>query len=141
MKKLKTALISLTAAAALASAAAFSMAGTAETKDFPVKEGSINCTEEYENVVALKEAADLEAMERENEALPGILKKGMRGYAVKHLNAMLTATGYLENGQYGIFTEETELAVKEFQAEHSLKTDGLVGKLTYCALADEYKKL
>lgn len=61
-----------------------------------------------------------------------LLKKGMKGDEVKDLQQVLMELGYglPEFGADGIFGQETERAVREFQADHSLKVDGIVGPKT-----------
>lgn len=56
------------------------------------------------------------------------LKKGMTGLHVEALQRMLKI---YPDGDFGPLTEE---AVKDFQASHGLKTDGIVGQLTWNAL-------
>lgn len=56
------------------------------------------------------------------------LKKGMTGLHVEALQRMLKI---YPDGNFGPLTEE---AVKDFQASHGLKTDGIVGQLTWNAL-------
>lgn len=56
------------------------------------------------------------------------LKKGMTGLHVEALQRMLKI---YPDGNFGPLTEE---AVKDFQASHGLKTDGIVGQSTWNAL-------
>lgn len=61
------------------------------------------------------------------------LKKGNRGGNVKELQQYLVNFGY-DIGSYGIdgdFGTATENAVKEFQKDHELVIDGIVGKKTW----------
>lgn len=89
---------------------------------------------EYENPLARKEQTDREAAELDRQSFPGVLKKGMTGLAVKNLNNRLMELGFLKNEQDGSFTDATLEAVKAFQAENGLKTDGIVGELTFIEL-------
>ena len=57
-----------------------------------------------------------------------ILKKGTRGKEVKQLQE------YLEIGADGVFGPGTEAAVKKWQKENSLVTDGIVGPKTWEAM-------
>lgn len=57
-----------------------------------------------------------------------IYKKGSRGEVVKQIQKALNL---LPDGIYGVLTEER---VKEFQREHGLKADGVVGPATLAKL-------
>jgi hypothetical protein len=56
-----------------------------------------------------------------------ILKKGSRGNAVLELQRKLTSLGYDTKGVDGIFGSNTEQAVRQFQRDHHLTVDGIVG--------------
>lgn len=65
------------------------------------------------------------------------LKRGMKGDAVRALQAQLVGLGYdlgdtgeLGNGVDGSFGEKTEKAVIKYQRDHNLKDDGSVGRQT-----------
>ena len=65
------------------------------------------------------------------------LKRGMRGEQVKLLQEALNelpAGAALDLKVDGIFGAETEKAVRQFQADHGLTVDGVVGKKTWAAL-------
>ena len=69
-----------------------------------------------------------------------LLKKGMRGEEVKTLQMTLKLRGY-DIGPYGadgVFGDSTEKAVKEFQRDHNLEADGIVGPATQAALHKDY---
>ena len=59
-----------------------------------------------------------------------LLRFGNRGEDVKALQQGLKALSYSPNGVDGIFGEGTLLAVKNFQKDHSLFVDGVVGEKT-----------
>lgn len=61
------------------------------------------------------------------------LKKGDKCDEVARLQSLLNKNGYslVEDGDFGPKTEE---AVKEFQKQHNLEVDGIVGKNTWAAL-------
>jgi peptidoglycan hydrolase-like protein with peptidoglycan-binding domain len=59
-----------------------------------------------------------------------ILKKGSRGDAVRELQRKLTSLGYDTKGIDGIFGSNTEKAVRQFQKDHRLTVDGIVGPAT-----------
>jgi hypothetical protein len=62
------------------------------------------------------------------------LKKGSRGDAVRELQRKLTSLGYDTKGVDGIFGSNTEQAVLQFQRDHRLTADGIVGPATKKAL-------
>jgi N-acetylmuramoyl-L-alanine amidase len=64
-----------------------------------------------------------------------LLRKGTKNNDVKVLQEML---GIAQDGVFGAYTE---LAVKEFQRQHGLTADGVVGTKTWEALCKEYGKL
>lgn len=61
------------------------------------------------------------------------LKLGDEGYAVYVLNTFLAARCYQSEsrGNWGVFTDETNKAVCEFQGIYGLKVDGQVGPITW----------
>lgn len=64
------------------------------------------------------------------------VRRGSKGEDVKYVQTILYKLGY-NLGSYGIdgdFGRATEAAVKEFQRDHGLNQDGVVGPLTYEAL-------
>lgn len=79
------------------------------------------------------------------EYLPGnrILRRGMRGSDVSHAQSMLMALGYSLpmygcDGQYGA---ETENAVRTFQRDAQLSSDGLCGPQTFAALTAQWENI
>ena len=74
-------------------------------------------------------------------ALP-TLKKGNKGDSVKRLQEKLISKGYPlpRYGADGDFGSETESAVKQFQKDHGLTVDGIVGAKTWAALDGEEKQ-
>jgi peptidoglycan hydrolase-like protein with peptidoglycan-binding domain len=70
------------------------------------------------------------------------LKKGFTGEGVKWVQWMLTHCGYSVSscGIDGDFGKATHAAVIQFQTEHQLEADGIVGPLTRTALKAEYEK-
>ena len=64
------------------------------------------------------------------------IRRGSKGQEVTDCQTMLYKLGY-DLGKYGIdgdFGRATEAAVKEFQRDHKLNQDGVVGPLTWDAL-------
>ncbi len=66
-----------------------------------------------------------------DEAAQVIAKPGDNGGAVSVVQQMLTRLGYLSGGVDGSFGDTTEAAVKKFQAENNLSSDGIVTKAVY----------
>lgn len=64
------------------------------------------------------------------------LKHGMRGEAVVELQRALVDQGY-ELDVDGVFGDETDVAVREFQTDNELDVDGVAGPETWAALADD----
>jgi hypothetical protein len=64
-----------------------------------------------------------------------VLRRGSKGQAVQHLQVLLQSRGfYLGQNCDGQFGPKTDAAVKAFQRSAGLKTDGVVGPLTWKAL-------
>jgi peptidoglycan hydrolase-like protein with peptidoglycan-binding domain len=71
------------------------------------------------------------------------VRRGSKGEDVRYVQTILYNLGY-NLGSYGIdgdFGRATEAAVKEFQRDHGLNADGVVGPLTYDELAKADKKI
>lgn len=64
-----------------------------------------------------------------------LLRNGSTGSDVRFLQQELKDLGYNPGTIDGIFGPRTERAVKNFQADQGLVVDGIVGKLTWGALA------
>jgi len=62
------------------------------------------------------------------------VKRGQKGDAVKEVQEMLIAQGYLDGSADGAFGPKTEAAVLAFQQEKGLDATGIVGEATYNAL-------
>ena len=76
---------------------------------------------------------------------PYPLKLGDRGQPVSIIQYYLTFLSRFNNTLPdltvdGIFGEETENAVRTFQSEHGLSTDGIVGNTTWNSILEEYRK-
>ena len=73
---------------------------------------------------------------REDEAARPTLRRGSRGEAVKAMQAVLAGLGYDLGpcGADGDFGKCTEAAVKRFQRDRGLETDGIVGPKTWKAI-------
>lgn len=63
------------------------------------------------------------------------IRRGSRGTYVKYLQEKLTSKLYSVGTIDGIFGEATEQAVREFQQENGLMTDGIVGPATWQTVA------
>lgn len=71
------------------------------------------------------------------------IRKGSKGKEVIEAQTMLYKLGY-DLGSYGIdgdFGSATQKAVKEFQSDHKLAVDGVIGPLTWDALEKAYKAI
>ena len=64
-----------------------------------------------------------------------ILKRGSRGAAVQSLQEMLNALGYDAGTADGIYGSRTESAVRQFQLNNALESDGVAGPKTLETLA------
>lgn len=60
-----------------------------------------------------------------------VLKRGMKGEAVKSWQHILVANGYDPKGTDGSFGPGCEAATKEYQRDHGLTVDGQVGPEVY----------
>ena len=63
-----------------------------------------------------------------------VLRRRMRGPAVKDLQERLRAKGFLRVSADGVFGPETQAAVKAAQRQYQLPADGIVGRATWEAL-------
>lgn len=63
------------------------------------------------------------------------VEKGMSGTDVQNVQYMLINSGYMSGGADGVFGSSTESAVRQFQADHGLEADGIVGDQTLAALS------
>jgi hypothetical protein len=72
--------------------------------------------------------------EQQPEPTARTLRFGHIGGDVGSLQRALARVGRLASGEDGHFGRETEAAVREFQLEHGLRDDGIVGPRTAAAL-------
>ena len=70
-----------------------------------------------------------------SQAAPPTLRPGAKGWQVKRLQKLLQALGFRPGLVDGDFGEITVAAVRAFQALNGLEPDGIVGPLTWNALA------
>jgi len=63
-----------------------------------------------------------------------VLRRRMRGPAVRDLQERLRAKGFLRVSADGVFGPETQAAVKAAQRQYQLPADGIVGRATWEAL-------
>ncbi|MBE9185093.1 peptidoglycan-binding protein [Microcoleus sp. LEGE 07076] len=63
-----------------------------------------------------------------------VLRRRMRGPAVRDLQERLRAKGFLRASADGVFGSETQAAVKAAQRRYQLPADGIVGRATWEAL-------
>ena len=69
------------------------------------------------------------------EAAQILVKEGMRGGAVRHVQELLIQAGYLDGGADGIAGPLTRAAIERCQADHMLVVDGICGEATYRVLS------
>ena len=97
---------------------------------FPVAQGAI------ESPIANNPATP-ENSEISPQAQPTnfpVLRRRMRGPAVRDLQERLRAKGFLRDRADGVFGPETQAAVKAAQRQYQLPADGIVGRATWEAL-------
>lgn len=63
-----------------------------------------------------------------------IYKKGSSGDVVKKIKDRLVELGYLSKSTHSTFGDDTYTAVKKFQKDNGLTSDGIVGEQTMSAL-------
>lgn len=63
-----------------------------------------------------------------------LLKLGMRGSAIAHLQSRLRSLGFFSGSIDGVFGEATQAAVKAAQDQFNIEPDGVVGASTWSAL-------
>ncbi|MEG4984969.1 peptidoglycan-binding protein [Microcoleus sp. BR0-C5] len=63
-----------------------------------------------------------------------VLRRRMRGAAVRDLQERLRAKGFLRVSADGVFGPETQAAVKAAQRQYQLPVDGIVGRATWEAV-------
>ncbi|TYR81299.1 endopeptidase [Priestia megaterium] len=70
------------------------------------------------------------------EAAPNdqVLKQGMKSKSVEQVKVVLKEKEFLDGQVSTYFNYETKVAVQDFQKEHDLQVDGIVGPNTYKAL-------
>ena len=70
------------------------------------------------------------------EAAHILVKEGMRGGAVQHVQELLIKAGYLEEGGAdGVAGAKTRAAIERCQTDHMLVVDGICGEATYLVLS------
>ena len=69
------------------------------------------------------------------EAAQILVKEGMRGGAVRHVQELLIQAGYLDGGADGIAGPLTRAAIERCQQDHMLVVDGICGEATYRVLS------
>ena len=84
--------------------------------------------------IALAAAAPL-AVHAPAEAAQILVKEGMRGGAVRHVQELLIQAGYLDGGADGIAGPLTRAAIERCQQDHMLVVDGICGEATYLVLS------
>lgn len=86
---------------------------------------------------ALEEWKEADRVQHEEKQWPPrMLCKGMSGYDVTVLQAILRARGYADAVINGEFDAFTDLVVRQFQKDKNLDQDGVVGPLTWAKLLE-----
>lgn len=84
--------------------------------------------------VATDAAATVSATEAEAVIdIPVTVRKGTQSNTVKRLQQLLTDAGFTVS-RTGYFGDQTEAAVQKFQSSEGLRSDGVVGPVTWAAL-------
>ena len=87
-----------------------------------------------EEIAAAKPLGDHTPAKQPEETVYFNLCRGSKGTEVTRLQAALNALGYACGAADGIFGAKTEIAVRNFQRDHSLTVDGIAGRDTQAAL-------
>ena len=95
--------------------------------------GYMTSSTEVNSVINLIQKYNLTRFDTGSASRP-TLKKGSRGDAVKQLQEFLNAKGYPCGMADGIFGQKTYNAVVEWQKDHGLVPDGIVGRLTQATM-------
>ena len=64
-----------------------------------------------------------------------LVKEGMRGAVVQHVQELLIQGGYLDGAADGVAGPLTRTAIEDCQKAHGLTVDGICGQATYLALS------
>ncbi|UOR13691.1 C40 family peptidase [Halobacillus amylolyticus] len=101
----------------------------------PVLSGSVFAYANSTSVDQNNSSSGAQSEQRVSLSETSLLKKGDQGDKVKAVQSELKDHGYYTYNLDGIFGPITEDAVRNFQADHGLKVDGLVGQKTFAALS------
>lgn len=111
---------------------------TTNVFEYPYNYSGFECIIDMSNEFG---SSDIEKVESEPvpdtfEVSIRTLRKGSTGRDVKSLQRLLFADGYSVGscGDDGDFGKDTEKAVVNFQSDHNLESDGIVGPKTFRAL-------
>lgn len=64
------------------------------------------------------------------------IRRGTRSNSVTVMQALLFSVGYSIQVD-GVFGNQTDTSVRQFQGRHDLEVDGIVGPITWNALASD----
>jgi len=95
--------------------------------------GYMTSSTEVNSVINLIQKYNLTRFDGNTVSRP-VLKKGSKGEAVKQLQEFLNSKGYPCGTADGIFGNKTQNAVIEWQKDHQLTPDGIVGRNTYATM-------
>lgn len=89
--------------------------------------------------VKLRDELQAQAVEHTNNSLdkywpPRMLCSGMNGPDVEALQGLLFAHGYTYGSTKGVFGDSTDRAVRKYQTDNNLVSDGIAGPMTWAAI-------
>ena len=95
--------------------------------------GDLDLDKAYISKEQWKQYAEGQTVKPPDTELP-LLKKGSRNEYVKHWQMFLNLNGYNCGTVDGIFGSKTEAAVKKWQKDHNLVSDGIIGSKTWASI-------
>lgn len=110
----------------------------AAVKNFQDKNGlTVDGKAGKKTIAAIEEAVERKGGTVASSTTGTTLRLNSQGTAVSNLQTDLKQLGYYYASITGNFGEKTEAAVKSFQEDHGLSVDGVAGRKTLAAIADE----
>ncbi|MFM9264711.1 peptidoglycan-binding protein [Tychonema sp. BBK16] len=101
---------------------------------FPVATGAMESAIDSSNIPTVDNS---QTNSQETQTSFPVLKRGMRGVAVRNLQERLRAKGFLRSSADGVFGRTTQAAVKAAQRRYKLPADGIVGSATWAVLLQQ----
>ena len=75
-----------------------------------------------------------------NNTVEALSKYGSRGNEVTQIQTKLKRWGYYNGAIDGVYGSKTLAAVKDFQRKNGLTVDGIIGRITWTAIEDDFIK-